>query len=224
MNALVDLIKKIGIFMIAAQAVIHFAPDIKYAKYMKLIVGILVLLQFLSPVYKIVSGMEVDWSAQLSDMEQEFDVYGVSENLSDSYSVSEAVTKSMEQEIKYRLNDYISGIDSEKNYVVTNVIIELEKSDMNSENTSEYTISRIKVVVWERSEGDADEGNVSDADSTGDENNIERIEKIQVDKIGITQSASEEKENETTDNLRSKFCSVLGMEEKYMEVVVYGTN
>lgn len=224
MNALVDLIKKIGIFMIAAQAVIHFAPDIKYAKYMKLIVGILVLLQFLSPVYKIVSGMEVDWSAQLSDMEQEFDVYGVSENLSDSYSVSEAVTKSMEQEIKYRLKDYISGIDSEKNYVVTNVIIELEKSDMNSENTSEYTISRIKVVVWERSEGDADEGNVSDADSTGDENNIERIEKIQVDKIGITQSASEEKENETTDNLRSKFCSVLGMEEKYMEVVVYGTN
>ena len=224
MNALVDLIKKIGIFMIAAQAVIHFAPDIKYAKYMKLIVGILVLLQFLSPVYKIVSGMEVDWSEQLSDMEQGFDTYGISENISDSYSVSDAVTKSMEQEIKFRLNDYLSSTDSEKKHVVTNVIIELKKSDVKSESASEYTISRIKVVVWERTEGDAGEGNVSDADSTGDENNIEKIEKIQVDKIRITQNASEEKENETTNNLRSKFCSVLGMEEKYMEVVVYGAH
>lgn len=224
MNALVDLIKKIGIFMIAAQAVIHFAPDIKYAKYMKLIVGILVLLQFLSPVYKIVNGMEADWGTQLSDMEQEFGAYGLSENFSDSYSASEAVTKRMEQEIKYRLNDYLSGIDSEKKRVVTNVIIELEKSDGNSESAAEYTINRIKIVVWEHNEDAAGEENVSDADSTGGENNIERIEKIQVDKIGITEKGAEEKENETTDNLRRMFCSVLGMEEKYMEVVVYGAH
>lgn len=224
MNALVDLIKKIGIFMIAAQAVIHFAPDIKYAKYMKLIVGILVLLQFLSPVYKIVNGMEADWGTQLSDMEQEFDAYGLSENLLDSYSTSDAVTKSMEQEIKYRLNDYLSGVDSEKKHVVTNVIIELEKSDGNSESAAQYTINRIKVVVWEHTEYAAGEENVSDADSTGGGNNIERIEKIQVDKIGITEKGAEEKENENTDNLRVMFCGVLGMEEKYMEVVVYGAH
>lgn len=224
MDALLELIKKIGIFMIAAQAVIHFAPDIKYAKYMKLIMGILVLLQFLSPVYKIVSGMEADWGAQLSDMEQEFDAYGLSENLSDSYSASEAVTERMEQEIKYRLNNCLSGIDPEKKHVVTSVIIKLEKSGGNSESTTEYTISRIKVVVWEHTEGAAGEEHVSDADSTGGENNIERIEKIQVDKIGITENGSEEKENETTDNLREMFCSVLGMEEKYMEVVVYGAD
>lgn len=224
MNALVDLIKKIGIFMIAAQAVIHFAPDIKYAKYMKLIVGILVLLQFLSPVYRIVSGMEADWGAQLSGMEQEFGAYGLSENLSDSYSASDTVTASIEQEIKYRLNACISAMDSQKNYVVTNVIIELEKSDGNSESVTEYAIRRIKVVVWEHNEEAAGEENVSDADNTGGENNIERIEKIQIDKIGITEKSAEEKENETTDNLRGMFCSVLGMEEKYMEVVVYGAH
>ncbi|MDE7283709.1 MAG: stage III sporulation protein AF, partial [Lachnospiraceae bacterium] len=198
--------------------------DKKYAKYMKLIVGNLVVLPFLSPVYKIVSGMEADWGAQMSDMEQEFDAYGLSENLSNSYSASEAVTASLEREIKYRLNDYLSGIDSWKNHVVTNVIIELEKSDGNGESVAEYTIRRIKVVVWEHTEEAAGEENVSDADSTGGENNIERIEKIQVDKIGITGNGSKEKENETADNLRGMFCSVLGMEEKYMEVVVYGAH
>ena len=43
MGVLVDVIKKIGIFMLAAQAVIHFAPGQKYEKYIKLIVGILIL-------------------------------------------------------------------------------------------------------------------------------------------------------------------------------------
>lgn len=224
MDALVELIKKIGIFMIAAQAVIHFAPDIKYAKYMKLIVGILVLLQFLSPVYKIVSGMEADWGKQLSDMEQEFDLYGVSEKLSDFYSATEAVTESMEQEIKYRLNNYLSSGDSEKKHVVTNVIVELEKSDKNNESAAEYTINRIKVVVWEHSGDAAGEDHAPDADSTVGKNNIERIEKVQVDKIGITENSPEERENEATDNLRKRFCSVLGMEEKYMEVVVYETH
>ncbi len=221
MNALVELIKKIGIFMIAAQAVIHFAPDIKYAKYMKLIVGILVLLQFLSPVYKIVSGMEADWGKQLSDLEHEFDAYGISENLSYSYSATEAVTESVEQEIKYRLNNYLSSENLEKKHVITNVIVELEKPAGNSESTAEYTINRIKVVVWEHTEDAAGEEHAPDADITGGKNNIERIEKIQVDKIGITENGSEEKENEATDNLRKRFCSVLGMEEKYMEVVVY---
>ena len=37
MNELVETIKKIGIFMIAAQAVLHFAPGQKYEKYIKLI-------------------------------------------------------------------------------------------------------------------------------------------------------------------------------------------
>ncbi|MDE6749650.1 MAG: stage III sporulation protein AF [Lachnospiraceae bacterium] len=224
MNALVELIKKIGIFMIAAQAVIHFAPDIKYAKYMKLIVGIMILLQFLSPVYGIVSGMEADWGEKLSDMEMEFDTYGVSENLTDSYSSLETVEESMEQEIKYRLNNYLTSGDSKENYIVTGVTIELERAGGNNVNTAEYTLKRIRVVVWEHTENAVGSERVSDTDATGDVNSIDKIDKIQVDKINITSDSMEENEDKTTDNLRGRFCSVLGMEEKYMEVVVYGAN
>ena len=224
MNALVDLIKKIGIFMIAAQAVIHFAPDIKYAKYMKLIVGIMILLQFLSPVYGIVSGMEADWGEKLSDMEMEFDEYGLTDNLTDSYSVLKAVEESMEQEIKYRLNNYISSEDLKGTYVVTSVMIELEKAGGNNENAAEYALKRMRVVVWEHTEGTGGTESVSDTDDTGDVNNIDKVDKIQVDKINITSNSIEENEDKVTDNLRGRFCSALGMEEEYMEVVVYGAH
>lgn len=224
MNALVELIKKIGIFMIAAQAVIHFAPEIKYAKYMKLIVGIMILLQFLSPVYGIVNGMGADWSEKLTDTELEFDTYEVSENLSYSYSTSDAVTESMEREIKLRLNNYLSNGDLMENYVVTSVMIELERAGGNNENAAEYMLKRIRVVVWEHAEDAGGTESVSDTDDTGDVNNIGKIDKIQVDKINITANSMEENDDKTTDNLRGRFCSVLGMEEKYMEVVVYGTH
>lgn len=224
MNALVELIKRIGIFMIAAQAVIHFAPDIKYAKYMKLIVGITVLLQFLSPVYRIMSGMETDWGGKLSDMAAELDTYGLSEQLSDSHSVSESVTDSMEQEIKYRLNNCLSGVNSRENYVVTNVIVELERTGGNNENSTEYTLKRIKVVVWEHTEDSAGIEYASDTDDTAGANDIGRIDKVQIDKINIAENIMEENESKTTDNLRKMFCSALGMEEKYMEVVVYGAH
>ena len=58
MGVLVDVIKKIGIFMLAAQAVIHFAPGQKYEKYIKLIVGILILVQFIIPINKLLGGDE----------------------------------------------------------------------------------------------------------------------------------------------------------------------
>ena len=79
MNSFVESICKIGIFMIAAQAVIHFAPAAKYEKYMRLVVGIIVLLQFLVPINKITDGIdgsmdaEMDWSGQLTNMEKELE-------------------------------------------------------------------------------------------------------------------------------------------------------
>ena len=42
-------IRQIGIFMIVAQTVIHFAAGQKYEKYLKIIAGVIILLQFISP-------------------------------------------------------------------------------------------------------------------------------------------------------------------------------
>ncbi|MCM1047971.1 MAG: stage III sporulation protein AF [Clostridiales bacterium] len=239
MNTLVELIKKIGIFMIAAQAVIHFAPDIKYAKYMKLIVGIMVLLQFLSPIYEIVNGMEADWGKRLADIEQELGIYGETAEFESTYSATETAAKSMEEEIKSKLNSAQAADFGGKTYTVTNVKLELVKDYENDEGAVQYNINKIRVIVWERTNGgsiDAATSNAGDAANTG---NIGSVDKIQIDKVEkITSDIYENDEeynsneymqinvmeDEITDILRERFCGVLGMEESYMEVIVYGAD
>ncbi|MCM1263352.1 MAG: stage III sporulation protein AF [Butyrivibrio sp.] len=231
MNTLVELIKKIGIFMIAAQAVIHFAPDIKYAKYMKLIVGIMVLLQFLSPIYGIVNGMEADWEKKLSDIGQELGIYGETAEFESMYSAAETAAKSMEEEIKSKLNSAQVADFGGKTYTVTNVKIELVRGYENDEGAVQYSINKIRVIAWERTNGRS-----TDAKDTG---NINSVDKIQIDKVEkITSDIYENDEeynsneyiqinvmeDEITGILRKRFCGVLGMEESYMEVIVYGAD
>lgn len=49
-NALFQAICRVGIFLICAQAIVHFRPREAYEKYMKLLVGIMILLQLFLPI------------------------------------------------------------------------------------------------------------------------------------------------------------------------------
>lgn len=53
MNSLFQTICRIGIFMICAQTVIHFRPQESYAKYLKLLVSAMVLIQMFLPVSRL---------------------------------------------------------------------------------------------------------------------------------------------------------------------------
>lgn len=53
MNGLFQIICRIGIFMICAQAVIHFRPQAAYEKYLKLLVSTMVLIQLFLPIGRI---------------------------------------------------------------------------------------------------------------------------------------------------------------------------
>lgn len=57
-QGLVGSIRQIGVFMICAQALIHFKPKGSYEKYMKLLVSAMILVQLLSPVAALLSGGE----------------------------------------------------------------------------------------------------------------------------------------------------------------------
>ena len=235
MNALIELIKKIGIFMIAAQAVIHFAPGQKYEKYMKLIVGIMILLQFLSPIYKILEGADADWSARLANMEQEMQAGGLAIEFRESGSVAETVIKNMEEEIKTKLNNELTG----ENYVVISVTVKLDNqgSKINSNDNSQYVLDSVRVAVRANTKKNADAPDTNDIAGDTDRidkiESIEKIEKIQIQQVTlgegseIGQEQNEsllDSEQEIADDLRKRFSSVLGMEEKYMEVSVYGTS
>lgn len=55
---LVETIKQVGIFIVCAQALVHFRPNQAYEKYMKLLVGIMVLIQLVAPFARLFQGKE----------------------------------------------------------------------------------------------------------------------------------------------------------------------
>lgn len=232
MNALVELIGRIGIFMIAAQAVIHFTPEQKYEKYIKLLVGMIILLQFVMPLHDIMSGAETDWSMKLADMEKIFEMESADAEIAGSSSVTESVINSLENEIKSRLNNEIS----EEDYVVSNVRISMKASDGSGEVPAaarQYELEKVRVAVYRR---------IAPAESQTDENAGTAgmaVEKIQIEKIyagGAADNGGQAfdgtrgggipygEETEEAERLRELFCIVLGMDEEKMEVSVYGTN
>ncbi|MCM1175079.1 MAG: stage III sporulation protein AF [Blautia sp.] len=231
MSALAGLIKRIGIFMIAAQAVIHFTPGQKYEKYVKLLVGMMILLQFAAPLHGIFQEAGTDWDIKLSEMARTLETASSFDETAGSVSVMESVMKSLENEIKSRLNSEIS-----EEYIISNVQVSLKTPDESGESpagTKQYELEKIRVAVYRRtaSAGRMDEN----AGNTGN-----AVEKVQIGKISVCSAKDseerafgdadgnggplrEEKE-ETAEQLRERFCAVLGMDREKMEVSVYGTN
>jgi len=242
MNALVELIKRIGIFMIAAQAVIHFTPGQKYEKYIRLLVGMMILLQFVMSLHRMAGGVETDWSAQMADMEGLFDMEGMDDKTVVLPSAADSVMSNLENEIKSKLNDEIA----EEGYAVSSVRVSMKT--YGGTGSREYALEKIRVVVYGRTvfpDGRADKnaGNAGNGGSgeNGETGGIEKneIEKVRIEKIDIGSTSDSgrtviggmeeggpygEDTEEIAEQLRERFCGVLGIDEENMEVSVYGTN
>lgn len=226
MNELVELIKRIGIFMIAAQAVLHFAPGQKYEKYIKLIVGTLILLQFAAPLGGILDRTGENWGERLTEMEETFGTGGPAGETKDTMTAADAMVESLEKEIKTKLNNEISGED----YVVSNVRVFMKSSE--EDGSRQYELERIRVSVYRNAAG-----------KPPDQEEDGGIEKIRIDRIevGINGGSGREPDrldeegqegnrlfygesDELAERLRTRFGNVLGLEEDVMEVSVYGAD
>lgn len=247
---MIRLIQKIGIFMIAAQAVIHFAPGIKYEKYIKLIVGILILLQFLSPVYGVMEHAEKEWKEQLFLIEQKLETDGWSDAKESSVggygAVSQIATKRLEEEIKSKLNKEIA----EEDYFVASVIVVMrETAEQDETGVTQYELGRVRVTVQAlNAQGEA-KGEISSF-SKVDSAVTTPVEPVRIDKIdeinvgtdtaraakmesgeegdeaaGIEEEETmdgEEQEAEEVYRLQKCFCKALGIERERVEVAIYG--
>lgn len=220
MSELVELIKRIGIFMIAAQAVLHFAPGQKYEKYIKLIVGVLVLLQFVSPLGGILGRAETDLGGKFWEMEELFYEDGAMGGLDSPPTAADVMIESLENEIKSRLNAEIA----EEGYLVSDVQIRMKT--IEEKECRQYVLEHMRVVVYRKAAGN------SQTAGTG-------IEKIQIEKIDVDmggnddrEEAAEEGENrlfygeaeELAERLRKRFGEILDMDAEDMEVSVYGAD
>lgn len=187
-------IREIGIFMIAAQAVIHFAPGRQYEKYIKSVSGIIILLLFLRPFLQF-SGVErMNPEAVLEKLEELTDMQGArTGETAKEGGVGGTVVSRMESELMAFLNRELSGED----YCVSRVSIRMER---DSTQGDELRLSQIEIEMRRAAAGEESP--------------------IGIDRIVIGDRPDEGED--ILSQYRGRFAALLEMEEERVEVRMDG--
>ena len=217
MVSLAENIRRIGIFMIAAQTVMHFAAGKQYEKYMKVITSVILLLMFVGPFTSSSVSQASDWQEDIKRMEQRMQS-NIQQEIPYAVSPVETVAlRQIQEEVKAMLNDTVSGRDCS----VVDVMIELEELDtpdtsdgMSSRN---WEFQRVRITLQSMDTTNASDGN---ADRTI------RVEEITVG-IGTeadnTQRETQDSErNAQIQEYRRLFAQTLGITVDKVEVTYRG--
>lgn len=193
---MLENIKEIGIFMIAAQAVIHFSPGRQYEKYIKLVSSVIILFLFMKPFISMPEELERGWQAGMEQVIQEYKREELWD--SDAEGVNERTVRQLEEEIKSRLNSSISDMD----HCVKSVSLVLEE-DASGEDSKGYVsrLQKVEIVMTKK------------------EN--EMVEPVSVGEIVI----GDEKDKEDTGEAvryQEVFARILGIEPERVEVTCVG--
>ncbi len=186
---MLDTIREIGVFMIAAQAVVHFAPGRQYEKYIKSVSGIIVLILFLKPVLRLAGAAWEEPQVLLGKWVDLTDMPDVSVNVQ-ADGVAEEVASRMERELTERLNRELTG-DA---YFVSRVSIRLI---LDPEAETGTFLPEITVFLRERAK---------------EESGLIGIEEIVIGQPQETETG------EPFLSYRSRFAALLEMEEERVEV------
>ena len=154
---ILDNIRRIGMFMIAAQTMLHFAAGKQYENYMKVITGVIILLMFIGPF---VSGSEVfaeNWQTEYERIERQIQMQnGKWQEMPYTVdSLETAALQQIEEEIRSRLDE----LTAESGVRVTSVTIDLEETDKDAgvqTGGRSFVFRRVKVTVQDDTDDPAD--------------------------------------------------------------------
>lgn len=157
---LLEFVKKTGIFLICAESILHFLPGTSYQKYVKVLVGIMILAQFLLPVKALLAGAEKE-SIERKVLEFRQMVENQSEEIQTdtlhALSSEEKVEQETKEEIKLRLNK----IASERGYEIEEIVlgekthvILREKKEQKGNRIEKIRISEIGLERDEKADGE----------------------------------------------------------------------
>ncbi len=186
---MLQTIREIGIFMIVAQAIVHFAPGKQYEKYVKSISGVIVLLLFLKPFVEMAGGQWQTPSAVFERLEESVGMtdFPAASGVTAENAVEDAVVRRMEEEIADRLNRDLAGDPC--------LVKQVELNLPEAERSGGEAIFSVMIVMGEQP---ADDG------------------EIMVDEITV--GTSRMKEDENLEAYRLRFAGLLGWEEDRVEV------
>lgn len=135
-------IREIGLFMILAQAVVHFSPGRQYGKYIKSISSVIILLLFLKP-YVQLAGAEWQMPSDILERAAESAKLSDISDLKPESGVEDAVKRHMEREIETLLNRELAGDPC----LVRRVALILEEGE---ELIAEEAYFKVEVMIGER--------------------------------------------------------------------------
>lgn len=222
---MVENIRRVGIFIIAVQTLIHLAAGKQYEKYMKVIAGVIVLLQFVRPFVSTPNNIMETWQAEIERMEHQIEEQSSTwQDVPYAASPAEAeALQQIEEEIKNRLNEVVAGQDR----TVTDVELNLGQTDgsigqRNEPGGQSWDFRCVKVTMRDLGVEDV-------SDTHEHENGSIRIEKITV---GNGSSGTETGENTLRgtesdyntgmEEYRRLFAQTLGVPEDRVEVTYLG--
>jgi hypothetical protein len=206
----IENIRKIGIFMVAAQTVMYLAPGRQYDKYIKMIAGVMILMLFISPFVSGASEIEQEWQQGVDQMMQKLDGQDYGQEGQDQWGsavTQEAIVSELEETIAARLDQ----VNENAAYRVWMVTLELQDGAADEMNFAEadWKVERIDVVMEKTDD-------LNEQENSSDEMTPIIIEKIVVD------SEETEQQTEEEETYRKLFADTLGLEEERVEVTCRG--
>ena len=210
MRELTDTIREIGIFMLAAQTLLHFAAGRQYEKYIKAITSVILLLLFIEPFSGYGKDAAAHWKEQTEAWERETQAYfGGKET--PVYAVDPAQT-ALEQ-IEEKIADRLNAAAADTACRVTDVSIELEEREEKAESGTarSWEFRRVKVTV--------EAGTLSEPEESGGQREI-RIDRIVVGEEDG--SGAETARDDVLQECRAVFARTLGVDEERVEVMWRG--
>ena len=136
-----EAIREIGIFIVIAQAILYFVPGESYVKYVKVIIGVIMIAKMAQPVLTFINGGE--WEQLLEQAEEFGSLTDFEESNTGPEDNSDEIREQVEKELADKLNE-----KTFKGYIVNGVLLDVkEEKDiviMVSEEKEE-TVKEIKI-------------------------------------------------------------------------------
>ncbi|MBD5504514.1 MAG: hypothetical protein HDR09_12510 [Lachnospiraceae bacterium] len=200
---MLESIRQIGIFMIVAQTVMHFAANGQYEKYMKIIAGVIVLLLFIRPFISGADEQVIKWQEEITHIMEQIEAQsGDFSNMGyEGGSTGALVIRQIEEEITRRLNEVAVGHGCR----VVKTAIELtgqEKGDSvtGEVGTGEYVFDRVRVTVRSQSRS----GERSAVVTKSSESGVDQVEQTGRSGVDEGQSAEGIKQSEKSEGTWSR--------------------
>ncbi|MEG1847020.1 MAG: stage III sporulation protein AF [Lachnospiraceae bacterium] len=201
------IIKRVGIFVVIAQTLLHFRPNETYEKYMRVLCNVMILSMLVLPILEL-SGKDImtEYNQAIEQYEHEMEQLeqaGMPVDTSEASSY-DAVIESMEKEIKSRLNNEITGREVEQV-----VLIGIE-ADGTSQSKNARIVVFLTPVQTDRNIKDSRVKKIKIEEQSSQNERIQQMDSIQ--QIQTTQEISQYQE---------QIAKILGVEKTYVEVALH---